>query len=136
MKNEELKAISNRIKKRRKQIGLTQEQFAEMIELSASSYTKIENAFQKPALDTLVKIAEKLNVSLDFLVFGNEHDIPTEQDLADIVFEFADVDSIIHVREVLNKIIRIKKNKNRQELERKVSENAKDYFKENEKNST
>jgi transcriptional regulator with XRE-family HTH domain len=109
VKYEQLKAISSRIKNCRKHIGYTQEQFAEIIELSVSSYTKIENAFQKPALDTLVKIAEKMNVSLDYLVFGGEQNNPNEQDVANTVLEFAQVDAIIHVREFLNKIIKIKK---------------------------
>jgi transcriptional regulator with XRE-family HTH domain len=126
MKYEQLKAMSDRIKKHRKLIGYTQEQFAEIIELSTSSYTKIENAFQKPALDTLVKIAEKMKVSLDYLVFGGEQDKPTEQDVANTVFEFAQVDAIIHVREFLNKIITIK-SKHWQEAVKKVSDKRKTY---------
>jgi len=40
-----MKAMADRIKERRGALGYTQEDFAEKIELSASSYTKIENAF-------------------------------------------------------------------------------------------
>lgn len=108
MDREQLKAMSNRIKKQRELIGYTQEQFSEMIELSASSYTKIENAFQKPALDTLIRIAEKMKVSLDYLVYGGDQTMPTKQEIAAMVFEFADVDALIHAREVLKKIILMK----------------------------
>ena len=50
--------------------GLTQEQAAEQVGITYSSYVKIENAFQTPSLSTLVKISEVLDVSLDWLVFG------------------------------------------------------------------
>jgi transcriptional regulator with XRE-family HTH domain len=126
MKYEQLKAMSDRIKKHRKLIGYTQEQFAEIIELSASSYTKIENAFQKPALDTLVNIAEKMKVSLDYLVFGGDQDKPTVQDVVNTVFEFADVDAINHVREFLNKIVVIE-TRHWQEPVKKVGHKRKTY---------
>ena len=108
MNHEQLKAMSNRIKKQRELIGCTQEQFAEMIELSASSYTKIENAFQKPALDTLIRIAEQMKVSLDYLVYGGEQNMPTNQEIAATICEFADSDALAHAREVLKKIIWLK----------------------------
>lgn len=68
----ELNAMSKRIKKRRKQLGFTQEQMAEKIDLTSSSYTKIENAFQTPSLRTLNKISLVLHISLDYIVFGEE----------------------------------------------------------------
>ena len=45
----QIKEMAARIKARREALGFTQESFCEAIDLSASSYTKIENAFQKPA---------------------------------------------------------------------------------------
>jgi transcriptional regulator with XRE-family HTH domain len=108
MNQEQLKAMANRIKKRRELLGYTQEQFAEIIELSASSYTKIENAFQKPALNTLVKIAVKLKVSLDYLVFDDEQEQPADQDIATAILDYADTNALIHAKEVLSKIIRAK----------------------------
>ena len=61
MTHNELKEMGLRIKNRRLSLKYTQEQFAEMIGISASSYTKIENAFQQPSLDTLIMISKKLN---------------------------------------------------------------------------
>ena len=72
MTSNELKNMADRIKARRKECGFTQEQFSEIAGLTYGSYAKIENAFQKPALDTLIKISEHLKVSLDYLVFGTE----------------------------------------------------------------
>ena len=68
------KKMAERIKRRREALGHTQESFCEAIGLSSSSYTKIENAFQKPALDTLIKIAKHLDLPLDYIVFGTGED--------------------------------------------------------------
>lgn len=62
--------LSSRIKKRRKSMGLTQEQAAEEVGITYSSYVKIENAFQTPSLATLAAISQVLHISLDILVFG------------------------------------------------------------------
>ena len=71
MTKAEQKGMADRIKNRREALGFTQEGFCEVINLSISSYTKIENAFQRPALDTLIKIAKHLDLSLDYIVFGD-----------------------------------------------------------------
>ncbi|MEY8233823.1 helix-turn-helix transcriptional regulator [Oscillospiraceae bacterium 50-16] len=70
MDKERKRELSARIKAHRKYRGLTQEQAAEQVGITYSSYVKIENAFQTPSLSTLVKISEVLDVSLDWLVFG------------------------------------------------------------------
>ena len=105
------KEMANRIKARRAALDYTQEAFAEAAGLSTSSYTKIENAFQNPGLDTLITIAEKLGVSLDYLVHGER--IPSDVDMTSIsaaIVDFADPKMLNHVRDVLGKIIKAKEN--------------------------
>ena len=70
MSDEQKRDLAARIKAHRKHRGLTQEQVAEQVGITYSSYVKIENVFQTPSLSTLVKISEVLEVSLDWLVFG------------------------------------------------------------------
>ena len=109
MTNVRLKEMSERIKERRKSLFFTQEQFAELAELSIGSYSKIENAFQQPSLDTLIRIAGKLEVSLDYLVFGD--DAPktlSDSEIFRIILELADPAMLIHTREVLDRIIDVK----------------------------
>ncbi len=72
MTKSEQKAMATRIKRQREKLLYTQEKFCEVIGLSASSYTKIENAFQNPSLETLILISTNLNLSLDYIVFGDE----------------------------------------------------------------
>lgn len=66
------KELARRIKAQRKYKGYTQEQVAELIGITYSSYVKIENAFQTPSLVTLATISKVLEISLDWLVFGKK----------------------------------------------------------------
>ena len=60
--------ISKRIREFRKSIGLTQSQFAELVNLSEDSIGKIERGISVPTVDTLTKIAEGLNIPLSELL--------------------------------------------------------------------
>ncbi len=102
----QIKEMAARIKARREALGFTQESFCEAIDLSASSYTKIENAFQKPALDTLIRIAKRLDLSLDYIVFGSEEYRPREvrdTDILNSILESADSDALQSVSALLGK---------------------------------
>ncbi len=61
------KSLGINIKNRRKKLGLTQEQLAEKIGMSLNFVGKIEVAFSKPSLDTLIIIADALNTSVSDL---------------------------------------------------------------------
>ena len=50
--------------------GITQEEFAEEIDVSPSYYQKLERGVRTCSLDILVSIAEHLNVSTDYLLTG------------------------------------------------------------------
>jgi len=55
------------IKKRRKELHLTQQELADKLGLSLNFVGKIEVAFSKPALDTLIEIADKLDTTVSKL---------------------------------------------------------------------
>jgi transcriptional regulator with XRE-family HTH domain len=107
----EQRAMADRIKKRRKSLGYTQEQFAEIVELSIGSYTKIENIFQKPSLDTLIKIARHLDLSLDYIIFGTGGDpsgAAADTDMLNALLKYTDSDKLLHASELLARIAKIK----------------------------
>ncbi|WP_052446691.1 helix-turn-helix domain-containing protein [Candidatus Soleaferrea massiliensis] len=111
MEKEQLKAMAGRIKSRRAFLGFTQEKFAEIVEISFSSYTKIENAFQQPSLDTLIRISQNLYVSLDYIIFGTDVNEPINNEKSELLsalLDFSDQDKLSHASEVLDKLIRIK----------------------------
>ncbi len=59
--------LGENIKRRRKELGLTQQQLADELNMSLNFMGKIEVAFSKPSLDTLIKISEKLNTTVSEL---------------------------------------------------------------------
>lgn len=59
--------LGENIKRRRKELGLTQQQPADELNMSLNFMGKIEVAFSKPSLDTLIKISEKLNTTVSEL---------------------------------------------------------------------
>lgn len=58
----------NRLRELRKSKNLTQKQVAKEINVSAQSYGYYENWINKPDPETLVKLADFFDVSIDFLV--------------------------------------------------------------------
>ena len=64
------KLSGQRIQEARMSRGITQEEFAEEIDVSPSYYQKLEQGVRTCSLDILVSIAEHLNVSTDYLLTG------------------------------------------------------------------
>lgn len=64
--------LGDRIKSLRKEQGITQDQLAEYINVSRSSVNGYENDGVEPSLNVLVKIADRFNVSLDYLLERTE----------------------------------------------------------------
>ena len=56
MTAEQLQGIAKRLKECRKSRHWTQEKTAEILDITYSSYSKIENGFQQPGIDLLIKI--------------------------------------------------------------------------------
>ena len=62
------RALGSRIKKRRLELNLTQEKLAEKVDLSAVYIGQIERGERKMTIDTLVKLANSLNTSVEELL--------------------------------------------------------------------
>lgn len=56
----------------RKQSGISAQQMADFLGIGLRSYRNYESGDREPSLDMLVKIADKLNVSTDFLLCRDE----------------------------------------------------------------
>ena len=79
--------FSERLKDLRKQAGLTQVDVAEKLGISQPAYASWERGVKKPTQENLVKIAQILNVSVDYLV-GNSNEENTNKELEDIELLF------------------------------------------------
>lgn len=62
------KKLGLNIKKLRNQRNLTQQQLADKIGIGLNFMGKIEIAFSKPSMDTIIKIADALNITVADLV--------------------------------------------------------------------
>lgn len=63
--------LSNNLEKLRKQNKITQKDFAKELGVPYTTYNAYELSKSIPTLDTLIKIADYFNVSLDYLVGRN-----------------------------------------------------------------
>ncbi|XID92255.1 helix-turn-helix domain-containing protein [Paenibacillaceae bacterium WGS1546] len=60
--------LGQRIQTERKKLSLTQEQLAERVGVSDAYIGQIERGERSPTLETLVKIASRLGVTIDYLL--------------------------------------------------------------------
>lgn len=66
--------LANRIHQLRLDCGNTQEQFAEILEISVSALKKIESGVNQISIDGLRRLENKLHVSSDYILFGKKTD--------------------------------------------------------------
>ena len=76
--------FSERLKDLRKEAGLTQVDVAEKLGISQPAYASWERGVKKPTQDNLVKIAQILSVSVDYLL-GNSEEV-VELDNIELLF--------------------------------------------------
>ena len=95
--------LGERIKLLRKEQGITQDQLAEYINVSRSSVNGYENDGVEPSLNVLVKIADRFNVSLDYLLER------TEEKYNINIFDTDTKDFLLKVIELANNYKIIKK---------------------------
>lgn len=87
--------LGNRIQGLRKQLGLTQAQLADKIEVSHTQMARYEIKGVQPPADVLKKLAEVFGVSIDFLVNGdtNEKAQKTLKD-AELIKQFQKIEQM------------------------------------------
>ena len=77
--------FSERLKELRKKSNFTQVEVAEKLGISQPAYASWERGAKKPTQENLVKIAQVLNVSVDYLV-GNSEEKSDELDNIELLF--------------------------------------------------
>lgn len=79
--------FSERLKKLRKDTGLTQVDVASKLGISQQAYASWERGIKKPTQENLVKLSKILNVSVDYLL-GNTENKQTSDVLENIELLF------------------------------------------------
>jgi transcriptional regulator with XRE-family HTH domain len=64
--------IGGRIRTRRDALGLTQHELADEVGVTPQHVSRLESDLNAPSLDLLVKLANSLGVTTDFLLTGKE----------------------------------------------------------------
>lgn len=80
--------LGKRIKEQRLKKHLTQERLGEIVNVATSNISHIERATTQVSLPSLVKIANALDTTLDYLICDSLHSIAEiyiEQDIANIL---------------------------------------------------
>mgnify|MGYP000752062887 CR=1 FL=1 len=78
--------FSERLKNLRKQAHLTQVDVAEKLGISQPAYASWERGVKRPTQENLVKIAQILNVSIDYLVGNSDGKKENELDNVELLF--------------------------------------------------
>lgn len=73
-KSQNNKEIAGRLKELRLNLKYTQEQFAELLDISVQLYKKMESGENNISIATLHKMKKKLEFSVDYLLFGEKDD--------------------------------------------------------------
>lgn len=99
------KELGEKIKRVRKTRGITQEQLAEMIDISPRSLSNIEVGGCFVKSETLEKIIDALNITTEEL-FANEH-IKSNVELLKDIYSY--INQVKNDNKILSKIYRILK---------------------------
>jgi len=67
------KELGDRIRKERESLNLSREKFAEIIGISPYYLGQIERGDRRISLEILIRIADTLHVSVDYILFGVEN---------------------------------------------------------------
>ncbi|KAA8674083.1 helix-turn-helix domain-containing protein [Clostridium sp. HV4-5-A1G] len=66
--------VGRRIRGKREELNLTREKFAEMVDLSTLYIGQLERGERQMSLTALVRIANCLHVTTDYLIYGEQKD--------------------------------------------------------------
>jgi len=83
-------ALGEKIRRKRLSTGQTQDIVSEKVELSESFYGHIERGGRKLSVESLVKIADYLDLSLDFLLMESKSGDKDEKLMAELDNIFRD----------------------------------------------
>ena len=64
--------IGKRIRERRKDLNLTQQQLAQALDLTPQHISVIEQDKRAPSLSSLARLARELGVTVDYLITGKD----------------------------------------------------------------
>ena len=99
---QELALLRETIRNERKDKRITQEELAEMLEVSPTHVKHIESGHRKPSIEILFEITKILNISLDGVVFSKNESARTDtREKVDRLLDVSDEASLRFILSVL-----------------------------------
>ena len=116
----------NNMKKIRESLQLTQVKVANDLKLSRQVYNFYENGKRNPDMQTLVKIADYYNVSIDYLLGRTNVIKPEKVDENDLLAKLntADSETKASVEQFLNYLLYEKERKNKEKNDNNIKKNT------------
>jgi transcriptional regulator with XRE-family HTH domain len=74
MDKQQLVEIGHRLRKRRNELGLTREKFAELADIGAGYYGQLEVGTSQMSIDTLIKISQAMHLPMEYILFGDGYE--------------------------------------------------------------
>ena len=87
--------IGNRIKELRTSKNLTQEDIAKMVKVSKATISNYEKGKVSPPIELLIKLAERYDVSIDWLCGLSNEEISRLMSYGDAFFRLVEIDKVI-----------------------------------------
>lgn len=94
--------IGNRIRELRERLGYTRDEFSNLIGISTTFLARIERAEKTMSLATFSKIAKGLNVSADFILYGNN---PIDRQDINAIIKQIPIKELKVVQDILSAIL-------------------------------
>ncbi len=105
MDNKEMLGV--RVKEIRNKKGVTQERLSEMVGINPKYLSSIERGKENPTLNTVLKLAETLGVSLDELFTGIEIENPkNRRPMIDALLDKADAEQLKLVYRIVSVVLK------------------------------
>ena len=98
--------IGNRIREGRKNLNMNQEEFGVKIGVSKPSISNYELGHKNPCLETLIKIADLLNVSVDYLL-GRDISVINEDTSENITLSSSDIQILNAIKSDNNLYVKV-----------------------------
>lgn len=100
--------FGNNIRRRRKALGLSQYQLAELLGVSPNHVSSLETGKSEPSNQTVINLCNALDVTPDYFYLGCMHSNNVRADITDLLRRCSDED-----QKIIYDIIRIFANKNK-----------------------
>ena len=75
------KEMGQRLKKRRKEMNMTQEQLSDRLNISIKHYSEVERGITGLSVENIIKISNVLGISIDYILKGEAEKEILPQDM-------------------------------------------------------